>query len=473
MIESIWDQFLIIIKDEVGSRVVETWFKAVSLDRWDATSKTVYLKAPNSFVCNWIQSNYTKLLQDNLSRLLNVKEVNVEIFEHDNESIQQKDYKPAQKIELPSKPDFLRSDSELNQDLKKNQNEHKIPSLQRRSMSTKKKEYTFDTFVVGPSNSLAFAAAKAIAEKPGLLYNPLFIYGGSGLGKTHLIHAIGAEITKKNTGIRVLYQPADQFVTEFISAVRFDKVHAFKVKYRMVDVLLVDDIHCISNKEQTQEAFFHIFNALYESRKQIVFSSDTFPQNIQGLAERLRSRLTGGLIVDIQIPPLETKIAILSKKAQAHSYELPSEIACFIASLEFINIRELEGALIRVLAFASLTRQELTLDLTKKVLSPVVSQPIRTADFKKITQIIQRYYKVSFDQLVSVSRRKDIVQARQVTIYFMKDMTQRSSRDIGEFLGDRDHSTVLHSYNKIKNCIAKDPSFLEYIKKIKQDILYK
>jgi len=278
VVETIWDQFLAIIKEEAGSRVVETWFKAVTLQRCDTLQKIVYLRAPNTFVRNWIRSNYTKLIQDHLARLLNIDVVTLVFAESDEQGAKQL---VSAELVVPNKS------AELPQQLLSKQ------------PVTMNKRYLFETFVVGPTNSLAFAAAQAITEQPGKLYNPLFIYGGSGLGKTHLMQSIGNEISSKYQRARVLYQPADRFVTEFINAIRFDKVHAFKAKYQHVDVLLIDDVHCISNKEQTQEAFFHIFNALYESHKQIVFSSDTFPHNIHGLTERLRSRLACGLVVDI------------------------------------------------------------------------------------------------------------------------------------------------------------------------------
>lgn len=452
MVDTIWNQFLTIIKEEAGSRIVETWFKAVSLQRCDVVQKVVYLKAPNTFVRNWIRSNYTKLMQEHLARLLNINEVSIVFVEAQDQSIQNNVISLSSVIS-PASSSALPNTTVVKQHMSMN------------------KRYVFDTFVVGPTNSLAFAAAQAITDQPGTLYNPLFIYGGPGLGKTHLMHAIGNEIATKYNRARVLYQPADRFVTEFINAIRFDKVHAFKAKYQHIDILLVDDVHCISNKEQTQEAFFHIFNALYESRKQIVFSSDTFPQNIHGLTERLKSRLACGLVVDIQMPPLETKIAILKKKAQLHEEVLLDEIAHFIASFPFANIRELEGALIRVLAFASLTKQELTLAIAEKVLDKVCEQKPLTLDFSAIVKSVQKHYPFSFDQLRSTNRSKNIALARHVAIFLMKEITQRSFRDIGEYLGGRDHSTIMHAYNKMKESIDIDSTLLHTVNQIKKEII--
>ncbi len=452
MVEHIWDQFLIIIKEEVGSRVVDTWFKAVSLDHWDPLKKIVSLRAPNTFVCNWIRSNYTKLIQEHLSRLLNVDEVLIVFVGPDDQS----DTDPVIS-EVQQVPTMHTVSS--------------VPSTFVKNRASMNKNYLFETFVVGPSNSLAFAAAQAVTEKPGKLYNPLFVYGGSGLGKTHLMHAIGNAIRKQYHRASVLYQPADRFVTEFISAIRFDKVHAFKAKYQTIDVLLIDDVHCISNKEQTQEAFFHIFNALYESHKQIIFSSDTFPQNIHGLAERLQSRLGCGLVVDIQIPSLETKIAILKKKAQIHDGQLPDDVTHFIASLEFSNIRELEGALIRVLAFASLTKQPLSMALAQKVLDRVCEKKPVAVDFSRIIKSVLKQYSFSFDQLRSKNRSKKIAEARHIAIYLMKKMTNRSFRDIGHYLGGRDHSTVLYAYNKMKRSVGDDTLLSNQIQRMKREIL--
>jgi len=298
VIESIWEEFLKIVREEAGSRVVETWLKAVSLSRWDAIEKIVYLQAPNTFVKEWLKSNYTQLFSLHLGRLLNVDSPRI-VFINDEKD---KTFVPATSAEIvplvQSKP-----------------RKALVKTSAFKSHGFINRSYTFDTFVVGPSNQLSYAAAHAVTEKPGCLYNPLFIYGDSGLGKTHLMHAIANEIKEKNKKASILYQTTDRFVNEFINAIRFDKVHKFKAKYKDIDVLLIDDVQFISNKEQTQEAFFHIFNSLHDAHKQIVFSSDAIPQNIQGLAERLRSRMSWGLVTDIYTPTLETKIAILKKKS--------------------------------------------------------------------------------------------------------------------------------------------------------------
>jgi chromosomal replication initiator protein len=458
VIQGIWDQFLKIVKEEAGSRVVETWFKAVSLYQWDSLRRTVFLQAPNAFVKDWIVGNYLDLVQLHLGRLLNVDALKIVFLDfsskksHNGVGIDQNgiDFIPA----VPDKP-----------------KKALLKQLQSKNRGSFNLSYQFDTFVVGPSNSLASAAARAITEKPGELYNPLFIYGGSGLGKTHLLHAIGNSIRARNTKAAVLYQTADRFVSEFINAIRFSKVHKFQAKYNNVDVLLIDDIQFISNKEQTQEAFFHIFNSLYDSHKQIVFSSDTFPQNIEGIAERLRSRLACGLVTDIHAPSLETKVAILKRKAELHAENLDDDVAHFIALQVDSNIRELEGALVRVLAFASLTNQSVGIELAKKVLLRVQSHDTIGVDFRKIVKCVARFYPYSLNDLRSKRRNKNLSFARQVAMFLMKRTTDKSLRDIGHFLGGRDHSTVMHALDKVEQYMEKNPGFSDQLRRMEREIL--
>ncbi|MFC1841934.1 chromosomal replication initiator protein DnaA [Candidatus Dependentiae bacterium] len=452
VLKGIWEDFLKIVREEAGSRVVDTWFKAVSLYEVDSLNQVVYLLAPNTFVKDWISSNYTELIQIHLARLINVEQLKVVFVEADKKG---KDPEPADCL-IPAKLDKPKN--------------FLVKKMRPKNRYHINANYHFDNFVVGPSNSLAKAAAEAITEKPGTLYNPLFIYGDSGLGKTHLLHAVGNSINKKNKNMSVLYQTADRFVNEFINAIRFNKIHKFQMKYQAVDVLLVDDIQFISNKEQTQEAFFHIFNALYDSHKQIVFSSDTFPGNIRGLADRLRSRLSCGLVTDIYTPSLETKVAILKKKAKLHNQELPDDIAHFIAISAESNIRELEGALIRVTAFASLTNQPLSIELAKKVLKRVQDTYKKTVDLYEVAKCVHKNYKFNLDDLRSKKRKKDLSFARQVAMFLMKKLTEESLRSIGAFLGGRDHSTVVHAIEKIEKSASKDSFLHSRLEKMERDI---
>ncbi|OGB97300.1 hypothetical protein A3F06_00910 [candidate division TM6 bacterium RIFCSPHIGHO2_12_FULL_36_22] len=467
-----WKDFLTIVRDEQGSRVVETWLKAVILEQWDVACKTVYIKAPNAFVKDWIQGNYIHLFKQHLSRLLNVDQINI-IF-----------LQTGQKVEATSEKKIafmpaLVANREQASIEGAPSSPYQTGSLIKPLMRGRARvntHYLFSNFIVGPHNSLAFAAANAVIERPGQIYNPLFIYGRSGLGKTHLLHAIGNEISNKYPKAVVLYQTADRFVNEFINAIRFDKTHNFKEKYKDVDVLLIDDIQFISNKDQTQEAFFHIFNSLFESQKQIIFSSDSFPQDIKGIAERLRSRLECGLVTDISMPSLETKMAILKKKAEFNNEQLTDEVAQFIAERVRSNIRELEGSLIRVMAFATLTGNQISLDLAQKVLlrdSALRSnkKDIKLISLEQIADIVGKSYAYTIKDLQSPSRSKKVSLARQVAMYLMKDVTSNPLSDIARFFNKKDHSTVVHAIQKIQQLTLVDQSFKQRLQYIKSELL--
>ena len=465
VIIGIWEEFLKIVKEEVGSRVVETWFKAVCLAQWDEMQKTVYLQVPNGFVRDWIKTNYIGLIQLHLGRLLHVESPRV-IFLNGTAENQSE----ANPIDQPSflaahKDTFLIPVASPVPPVNTTTSPVTTHAIKNAFLN---ESYQFETFVVGSNNSLAHAAAYAVTEKPGVLYNPLFIYGGSGLGKTHLMHAIGNRLKDTNPSLSVLYQTADRFVNEFINAIRFEKVHKFQEKYQRIDVLLIDDIQFIAHKGQTQEAFFHIFNALYNAHKQIIFSSDTFPQHIDGMAERLRSRLTCGLVVDIHVPCLETKIAILQRKADLNKIILSDEVLLFIASHADSNIRELEGALIRVIAFSTLTHQPITLALVKKVLLRPRPEGVASIDFDHIIGYLTKEYSYSLSDLRSKKRDKKLSFVRQLAMFFMKRLTDKSLRDIGLFLGGRDHSTVMHAIDKIEGNIKIDVALNSTVRRLEE-----
>lgn len=461
VIESIWEEFLKIVAQEAGSHVVQTWLKAVCLTRWDAFEKIVYLAAPNLFIKEWIKTNYNALFQIHLSRLFNVDALRI-VFLDNEQDVPKKLFNPEQKI-IPAV-----TTQDFDAPAKRN-------SLSRRTTTEKQKNvlnknYFFDTFVVGPSNQLAYAAAHAVTEKIGKLYNPLFIYGGSGLGKTHLLHAIGNQIKSNNKKAEILYQTADHFVNEFINAIRFDKVHQFKDKYSDIDVLLIDDVQFISNKEQTQEAFFHIFNMLYETHKQIVFSSDSDPSSINGLAERLRSRFEWGLVTDIQVPTTETKIAILKRKSDLAQQHINDDVIHFIASRIVSSVRELEGALIRITAFSALTNQPITIELAKKLLLRPQETKEIIVDCSAIVKCLQRHYTFTLNDLRSQARDKHLSFVRQIAMYLMKKYTNKSLQEIGQFLGRKDHTTVMHAIKKVNETLESDSMLDERIKKIEQEI---
>jgi chromosomal replication initiator protein len=319
--------------------------------------------------------------------------------------------------------------------------------------------YTFDTFIVGPSNQFAHAACRAVAEAPSRSYNPLFIYGGVGLGKTHLMHAVGHYVLKHDAGLKLTYISSERFMNEMINAVRYDRILDFRERYRSVDVLLVDDIQFVSGKEGTQTEFFHTFNALYDAQKQIVLSSDRPPHEIPALEERLRSRFEWGLIADIQSPDLETKVAILKRKAEAEAVPLPDNVAMYIAGRIKSNIRELEGSLIRLIAFASLTGRDISLELTQEVLKHISDQDDKAVTIETIQKFVSDYYQLKVGELKSRNNSKSIAMPRQIAMYLCKTLTHASLPEIGRSFGGKHHSTVIHSIKKVEELRKRDEDF--------------
>jgi len=465
MIDEIWQQFLSIAREEVGSRVIETWFKAISIQKWDPVRNTVTIFAPNDFISAWVQEHYKTLLEVHLLRLFHVDHLTL-MFTTVTEG---KNY-------VPMVSDAKIIPAHVLQKTKNSITTHKNDHKTRFSIAINP-NYVFENFVVAQNNSLAYAAAYAVTEKPGQIYNPLFIYGRSGLGKTHLLHAIANKVKMQHSRASIMYQSADRFVQEFINAIRFDTIHTFQSKYQAADILLIDDIQFMAHKEQTQEAFFQIFNLLYDAQKQIVFSSDTFPQNMEGIAERLRSRLAWGLVTDVYMPSHETKVAILKKKAGLQSAVLSDEVADFIASHVTSNIRELEGALIRVFAFASLTKQEVTLELAQAVFFRTMdgahvgsTDPDNAADIERILKCVQKYYKYDLKDLRLKNRNKELVFARQLCMFLMNKYAHKSLRDIGAYLGSINHATVKHGVCKIEEHARENKDFDMQLKRIEQEI---
>ncbi len=480
----IWEDFLKIIKEEAGSQVVETWFKAVSLDTWDPATNTITLKVPNQFVSRWIQDHYTDLLKTHLARLLHAPIFKLSFIPNTPSTTSSPrniipasvDHEIEQElhIHVASTPDSASPMQDYPTPVNIGQS---LPAIDPKRAKEKtgaciNRNYRFENFVVGPNNSLAHTASWAICENVGKIYNPLFIYGGTGLGKTHLLHAIGNEITSRSPELCIRYETTDNFINEFINSIRFNRSAMFRMKYQKIDVMLFDDIQFLSNKEQTQEIFFHIFNILYEQQKQIILSSDTFPKEIHGLQSRLKSRMEWGLVADIQTPDTETKIAILKKKAEMHALLLPDEVADFIASRVISNIRELEGALVRVSAFAALTNQKITLEMAKRVLLNLNTQPKREgAMLDTILKIVAKHYDIAANDIKSKSRHQDIAIVRQVAFYMMKKMSYCSLQAIGSYIGGRNHSTVIHAISKVEQLIETDPALAQKLTIIEQEIL--
>lgn len=320
-------------------------------------------------------------------------------------------------------------------------------------------KYTFDTFVVGSSNQFAHAAAMAVAESPSKAYNPLYIYGGVGLGKTHLMHAIGHAIRSRNRHLRLCYISSERFMNELINSIRYDKTLSFREKHRNIDVLLMDDIQFLAGKERTQEEFFHTFNALYDAQKQIVITSDCPPKDIPTLEERLHSRFEWGLIADIQPPDLETKVAILKRKAEQEKIDLPDSVALFIASKIKSNIRELEGALVRLVAYSSLTGSPINLSLARETLKGIIEEDDKHITIELIQKVVADYYGLRVSDLKSKNNSRSIAVPRQIAMYLCKRLTKASLPEIGREFGGKHHTTVLHSYNKINELYEKQEDF--------------
>lgn len=483
LVQLIWEEFLKIIKEEAGSQIVETWFKAVCLESWDGATNTISLRVPNQFVSRWIQDHYTELLKTHLARLLHAPVHKLNFVCSTQPTVQRtRNIIPASVLPHAHTDKDVSSLSQHTSIPQASKSSAIIPAKQEDIIISGKKGqdrtgnnlnelYQFDNFVVGVNNSLAHAAAYAICENLGKVYNPLFIYGGTGLGKTHLLHAIGNEALKRNPNIAVRYETSDNFLNDFINSIRFDRSHLFRSKYHKVDLILFDDIQFLSNKEQTQETFFHIFNVLHDQQKQIVLSSDTFPKEITGLQNRLKSRMEWGLVADIQTPDLETKLAILTKKAVFHAITLTDDVADFIASRIISNIRELEGSLIRVGAFASLTNQQITLELAKKVLLDQTETKRDGVLLDTIIKIVAKHFSVPLSDIRSKKRHQDIAVVRQVAFYMMKKLSTCSLQAIGNYIGGRDHSTVIHAISKVEALRESNTSFAQKLKIIEQEII--
>jgi chromosomal replication initiator protein len=421
---NLWDDVLQKIEAKVNRHSFATWFRPTGFVTLQDSS--LVIRVPNPQFKDWLTKNYFSIIQEALLELGH-GQMGV-VFECDPET------SPAPETSIGSDRDPL-------------------------PLASLNPKYTFDTFVVGASNQFAHAAARAVAEIPSKSYNPLFIYGGVGLGKTHLMHAIGHYIQARNRQLLLTYISSDRFINEMINAIRFDRLPAFRQKYRNADVLLVDDIQFIAGKDRTQEEFFHIFNALHDSQKQIVISSDCPPRQIPTLEERLHSRFEWGLIADIQPPDIETKVAILRKKAEAERVEIPENVALFIASKVRTNIRELEGSLIRLIAYASLTGRDIDLALAQEVLRDLLRTEERTVTIEMIQKFVADHYNVKLTELKAKNNSKAVAVPRQIAMYLSKTLTAASLPEIGKGFGGKHHSTVIHSVRKIDGLRKRDPDF--------------
>lgn len=433
--KDLWDKFLQITKDKLPPQAYNSWFSQTRIAKLQ--DQELIIAVPNDFCKDWLEKHYTEFIKDTLINSLGVKE----------------------DLNIKFDTSLLKTSKSLPPEDLKNK-ESTPPSLPNYSKEevTLGTKYTFDTFVVGNGNRFAHAASLAVAQSPAKSYNPLFVYGGVGLGKTHLMRAIGNYIIQNNPQkkMNVLYISSEKFTNELINSIRDDQTGSFRDKYRNVDILLIDDIQFLVGKERTQEEFFHTFNTLYDSNKQIVITSDRPPKEIPTLEDRLISRFEWGLITDIQPPDLETRIAILRKKAQIENLAVPAEVINLIAEKIPSNIRQLEGALTKLVAYSTLTKNNLSVSLAQEILKDIIPIEKKEISIQQIQKITADYFNIKLAVLLSKKRTKNIVMARQIAIYLSRELTDFSLPAIGEAFGGKDHTTILHAYTKIKNQREKD-----------------
>ncbi len=439
-INDIWQKTLDAIQDEIPITSFKTWFNDTTLIHLD--NKSAVIRAETNFQRDWLENHYTDLIKQKMYESIG-EQPSIRITIHDEPD----DETPAAESKKPDAPAEKPVAPQLNMN------------------------NTFETFVIGSGNRFSHAASLAVAEAPAKAYNPLFIYGGVGLGKTHLMHAIGHYVLENKPNAKVAYLSSEKFTNEFINSIRDNKTEEFRNRYRHVDVLLIDDIQFLAGKESTQEEFFHTFNALHEDNKQIVISSDRTPKEIPTLEDRLRSRFEWGLITDITPPDLETRIAILRKKCEEEKVEIPNEAMIYIASNIQTNIRELEGALTRVAAYSKLSNQPLTSDVVAEALKDIVSQKKpKKITIQDIQDVVAEYYGVQTEDFLSKKRTRSIAFPRHVAMYLSRELTDSSLPKIGEMFGGRDHTTVIHAHEKISKLVNEDSLFKDELDDIEKKL---
>ncbi|EDT13612.1 chromosomal replication initiator protein DnaA [Clostridium perfringens] len=453
-LNNLWEQALNIIKGEISEISFNTWIK--SCTPISISDNILKLSVPNEFTKGILDTRYKDLLIQAL-KIVTSRKFKIEFYlESDLE--EEKENEEKQKEQKKDNTNDVDGSIVVSDEMS----------------ATLNPKYTFQSFVIGNSNRFAHAASLAVAESPAKAYNPLFIYGGVGLGKTHLMHAIGHYILQENPKAKVVYVSSEKFTNELINAIKDDKNEEFRNKYRKVDVLLIDDIQFIAGKERTQEEFFHTFNALHEENKQIILSSDRPPKEIPTLEDRLRSRFEWGLIADIQPPDFETRMAILKKKADVEGLNVPNEVMVYIATKIKSNIRELEGALIRIIAYSSLTNRDVSVDLASEALKDIISnKESAPVTVKTIQESVANYYNLRIEDLKSQRRTRNIAYPRQIAMYLSRKLTDMSLPKIGEEFGGRDHTTVIHAYEKISENLKTDEGLQSMINDITKKLTQK
>jgi chromosomal replication initiator protein len=459
----IWEKTLENIKEQITNPSFNTWFSETKAVLTTGENQLV-LQVPNNFIQEWIETQYTDLIEEILNELTGNKWTLLLLTPE-----QVKKFKEKQK----ENKDYNKNDPENTNDLEVVEENIEEKSSDQEFQNGFNPKYTFDTFVVGNSNRFAHAASLAVAEAPAKAYNPLFIYGDVGLGKTHLMQAIAHFILKNNPDYKVVYVSSETFTNELINSIKDDSTVDFRDKYRNIDILLVDDIQFLAGKERTQEEFFHTFNTLHESNRQLIISSDRPPKEIPTLEERLRSRFEWGLITDIQKPDLETRIAILRKKADVENLTIPNEVIIYIANKIQSNIRELEGALVKVIAYSSLVDREIDIELAREALKDLVNKKKHEqieVNIERIKKIITDDYNLKMEDMESKKRTQNIAFPRQIAMYLSRELTDFSLPHIGNEFGGRDHTTVIHAHNKIKEKIENENDFSNKIERLTDKI---
>jgi len=439
-IADLWNAALANIEKKISKPSFDTWLKSTKAH--SLQGNLLVITAPNEFARDWLEERYSQLISEILYEITG-EELSVKFIIPQNQNESEND------VALPPKK------------VKRDEDHGDFPQ------GILNQKYTFDTFVIGSGNRFAHAASLAVAEAPAKAYNPLFIYGGVGLGKTHLMHAIGHYVLDHNPAAKVVYLSSEKFTNEFINSIRDNKAENFRNKYRNVDILLIDDIQFLAGKESTQEEFFHTFNALHEESKQIIISSDRPPREIPTLEDRLRSRFEWGLITDITPPDLETRIAILRKKAKAEGLDIPNEVMLYIANQIDSNIRELEGALIRVVAYSSLINKDINADLAAEALKDIIpSSKPKVITIHEIQKVVGEHYSIKLEDFKAKKRTKSVAFPRQIAMYLSRELTDYSLPKIGEEFGGRDHTTVIHAHEKISKLLQSDSTLQKQMKEL-------
>jgi len=463
---NVWGRILHSLKGRLNQQTVDTWFSPIQFESLDSSQHVIRLRAPNQVVKDWVVSNYGKVLAESLNELrLSGYSVGWVVGKVS-------DWVPEH-LTLPAVDTQTVANDKSQITTSVSNNGSSVATVAEvsppePSLSSK---YTYESFVVGSCNQFAHAASLAVAEAPGRTYNPLYLYGGVGLGKTHLMHACGHAIKARNKHLTLCYISSERFMNDLINAIRYDKTQSFREKYRSVDVLLIDDVQFMAGKERTQEEFFHTFNALYDQQKQIVISSDCPPREIPTLEERLHSRFEWGLIADIEPPDLETKIAIIKRKGDLIGVSIPDDVAMFIAGRVKSNIRELEGSLVRLIAIASLRGEPISKSLAQDAIRNIAKEEESgVVTIQQIQKLVSSTYKLTNEELISKTNARQISHPRQVAMYLCKHLTKHSYPEIGRAFGGKHHTTVMHSVEKIESLVATDETLQRLISEISESL---